>query len=54
MRVSKDGREVEIKDFLTALYLRNGYVPVEDGVKETKSAVDEPKEVKQPRKRAKK
>ena len=50
VKVRKNGGEVEIKDFLTKLYLRQGWelVPVEEP--ETPMVVDQPKEVKQPKK----
>ena len=48
VRVRKNGGEVEIKDFLTKLYIRNGWEVVVEEKKET--VTDEPKEVKQPKK----
>lgn len=49
VKVSKNGGEVLIRDFLVNLYLRNGYEIVPEEVKKEPVA-DEPKEVKQTRK----
>ena len=48
VKVRKNGGVVEIKDYLTKLYLRNGYELVTD---EPMPVADEPKEVRQPKKR---
>ena len=37
IRLVKDGREVEVKDFLANLYIRNGYELVVDKEEESKA-----------------
>lgn len=42
VRLVKDGREVEVKDFLANLYIRNGYEVVTEKVMPREGAKAEP------------